>query len=425
MNNLIGISVSILPFNLDAFIGTLLYQEFPVTSVYASDENSPIVKEWLDCDDDTDRFFIYEVTASNLSQFVNGKLSHYDLFNSANNGVGFLIDEKDNEIIKINAISPDKLSNDYLPSYDSYFNINNGVDTEKINTHFDLGNIRIESENEDDILRNIAKERKAEVFNLHYKKGVGVGYGRIDTQIFGETILSFDDLYKEMALDSHFGKNRGDRKLTQKNKETILGVASTELIIKKAASFSAFLKPRYDSQVDLFVNKTETEQITINMFELFELSSNEILLSENYINYSDFVFKALKKFLHKVTSYDVNLELKWTNQKGTTFLKKEFSLYTANNTINYIDSIHKENTEDFKVKGKFSAINCKTAHFTFYSLEDENFTGYFDKLIRDGLYLLNFTSIYEVTIERNTIKDAGKLEASISDKILAYYLIDS
>ena len=72
MKRIKGISVDYLNFKME-FVGVLLFQEFPVTTIY-SENNKPIIKEWVDCDENIDRYLIYKTTKNNLKSFIQQKL---------------------------------------------------------------------------------------------------------------------------------------------------------------------------------------------------------------------------------------------------------------------------------------------------------------------------------------------------------------
>jgi hypothetical protein len=159
VNEINGISLSSLPFKLNKHIGILLYQEFPVTTIFGDEDGQPIIKEWIDCDENFDRYFICKTSRENLFAFVEKRISHYELFFTCINNLGFIVDEKDSNFTNISVISPNSLPYDYLPSIDSFFVMENGVHTQRIIDELDLSNIKIEPENLDEYLKNIAKLR--------------------------------------------------------------------------------------------------------------------------------------------------------------------------------------------------------------------------------------------------------------------------
>ena len=138
MNKINGNAALHLSNLLDKYIGTLMYQEFPVTAVFADKNGLPVLKEWLDCEGEVHRFFVYSVSKNQLTEFLQGKISHFDLFYTTQNGLSFLFDETDKGFKNIKPIIAKDLIDDYLPSIDSFFKIENGVDTGKIATFFKL-----------------------------------------------------------------------------------------------------------------------------------------------------------------------------------------------------------------------------------------------------------------------------------------------
>lgn len=416
-----GISLPELPFIVNEFVGVLLFQEFPVTSLYSSDTGTPIIKEWIDCDDDVDRLFFYQSSKENLKTFLDGKMSQSEFIKNAIDDLIFIVDEENGKLVQIKLVSTSRIPEDYLPSEDSFFNAENGVQTQKIIEYFDISNLEIAPLNLNEHLKKLARQKNSEVFNLHFREGKGIRHGRIDTDILGSTLLSFDNLYKEIALDHFFGRNRGELEISAKKKGEKLGLSTTEVFLSKAASFIVYIKSKHSTQFELFKNKTASRLITENLFNLFKISREEKALEENYLKYSDFVFKSYRQFLKSITEYDIKLEIDWTDHTTDIFFSEDFTLFQASHIIDLIDNINTEEIDEYKVKGKFRAINCNTGYFTFVSLDDEQYNGYFDKLIKDSAPLLTFTKLYEVSIERKTIKEAGSPDAKIKNKIIALY----
>ncbi|MEZ4991862.1 MAG: hypothetical protein R2824_15685, partial [Saprospiraceae bacterium] len=389
-------------------MGVLLFQEFPVTTLYSDTNGLPLIKEWIDCDDEADRLLLYLSSKENLKKFLDGEISQGELIRNSVDDLVFVIDEMDGQIKKIKLISTSQIPDEYLPLEDSFFNSQSGVQTQKIIEFFNLDNIEVKPLNLDEQLKRLAKQKNSEVFNLHLKEGNGIRHGRVDTDVLGATLLSFDDLYKEVALDYFFGRNRGELRIPSKDKREKLGLSTTEVFLSKAASFIIYIKPKYKSQFNLFEKKTTSQLVTENLFNLFEISKEEKSLEESFNKYSDFVFRSYRHFLKSITEFDLHLDINWTDHTAETLISEDFTLFQANDIINSIDSMNTEETDNFKVKGKFRAINCNTGHFTFISLGDELFNGYFDDLVKDSAPLLTFTKLYEVSIERKTIKEAGK-----------------
>ena len=74
----------------------------------------------------------------------------------------------------------------------------------------------------------------------------------------------------------------------------------------------------------------------------------------------------------------------------------------------------------FKVKWKFRSLDCNNWHFNFIGTGGEEYTGYFDKIIRNGTDKINFIGVYEITISRVIKKENVHKEVIIIDTIIAY-----
>jgi hypothetical protein len=242
------------------------------------------------------------------------------------------------------------------------------------------------------------------LFKLYFKKGRGVHNDSIETQTFGKTIVAFDELYKEIALDSDKGENRGDIRGLIRDKDKKFNLAATEFFLPKTVTFSAYIKPIY---IDLFATE-ETEKAAKKLFSLFEDSTNQDKLRTNYTRYSDFTLKAYRAFLVEVAALDVKLQIAWTDDNDVNYFSKDFARFTANNIIGYIDGISDVNRDNITAEGKFVSINCIGLKFTLLDDDKGQFNGFFAKNLKDTLPTLNFTNTYSIEMNRSVTKVAGK-----------------
>lgn len=424
MDNINGIEISSLPFELNKLVGVLLFHEYPTTIVYSLENKRPVIKEWVDCNEDNsiDRYFIYEITREILKDFLDGIINHQEMITSGLMHIGYLVDQKNSRLETIKVVSPLDLPFEYIPNHDSYFDIDEGVDTQKIITEFDLESCKHIEPLMEKPLIDLATVRKSELFNLHLPVGKGIGVGVIKTRILGQALLSFENLFQEVSLDHYLGKNRGEIKLKAKDKEHFLDLSSTQVVAQEAASYSIFIRPKV-STYDLLEGVTNTEAIARNIFDIFESTSDLQNLKQSYNNNSDFVYHRYRIFLEELVQLDLKIDLNWYNPMNRSLLKRSLNLYFANQMLNNLDELQTESEESFSTKGKFRAINCNTGYYTFMSIKDEEFNGYFDKLVKESMSLLTFRDIYEITINRKTKKEAGSVEPKITDTIIAHYLI--
>ncbi len=404
-------------------IGILMFAEYPTTIIFADDNGLPIIKEWVDCDEDdnTDRYFFYRTNKYLLKQFISGQLSHNDFILGAEDGLLYFEDVKGNTVIDRFVLAPNHLPGEYKPPIDYFFEESNGVELNNIIEHFGLDKIIEKPEASImDTVKQVSYERKAETFNIHFNQGVGVGYGSIDTDVLGKILVRVDGLYKGIALDYLLGKNRGDVKLTPSKKEEIRPYISTEVTVSKAASYSIFLKPK-NSRFGLFTEGTDSETVAQRFFNLIKNSFELDTLKLEYLEHSDNTIKSYKSFLSDIYSNELKLDFNFFSPSSLMELNQDLNYHKANLIIESIKNLDTISEDKFPRKGRFRAVNLNTGHFIFISLNDEEFHGYFDKLIREGSKLINFISIYGVEISRKLIKIAGRPDAKIEDTLIAFY----
>lgn len=424
MIELLGLKTSTLNLSIEKLIGSLLFAEFSTTIVYVDTNGNPIIKEWVDCSDDgeIDRYFYYKTSKHYLKNFINGHFSQQDLIINSTDGFLYFQDVRGTEIISNLVLSSSHLPNQYKPSSNFYLNESDGVDTNTIYNFFNLDDSTLIIPVWDSI-KEISISKKTETLNLHLHHGKGVGFGTINTDLLGRTLIKFDKLYKDIALDFFIGKNRGDVPLTPKRKEELNPFISTEIYGNIAASYSVLLRPKA-SNYNLFNNTSDTETIAKKVFSLISNSNQLELLQNEYILHSDFTISSYKVFLKDIYESQLKIELNWFSPTTTNEFNEELDYRSANKILDNIDNLNVLSEDDFVKKGKFRAINCDTGHFTFISTEEEQFTGYFDKLIKDGSEQITFIALFDIKIKRKIIKEPGRADAKIIDTIIAFFKED-
>jgi len=403
-------------------LGTLLFQEFSSTKLFINNFGELIIREWVDCSEDglTDRYFFFRTDKFYLSKFLKLEITHLQLITYSLDGFLYFQDISKDHLSELTVISNQKVDNDYLPSYSFELNNSDFVDYNEINERLDLTSIDTFIDISSQV-RNYSKSYKTEVYNLHIEKGIGVGHGKVDTKVLGKTLLKFDDLYENISLDISLGKSRG--KVTEK---LMAGtqyqpLTLSEVIGTIAASFSVLIKPRFTEYI-LFEDLSSSEMIAERTFKLINNSIDTELLIEDYNNYSEYTISAYKKFLKEIYSSGLNIGLSYFSDKKELEYSQRFTLNLSNKIINDIENLKFTEVENFRRIGKFRALNCDTGHFSFNSLDGENFKGYLDKLVKESSTTISFEKIYDISVSRSIIKDAGQEEPEIHDTIIAYYI---
>ena len=421
MRNISGIPLQTSPYNLNKFVGTLLFAEYPTTLIYADEKKNPIIKEWVDCSDDgkINRYFIYRVTNRHFKKYIDGSLTHLELIkNSTENYIIFQDIENDNVQSNI-LISIDLIPAEYKPSHDFVFDLKDSVDLDIIAQYFDLDNLEIEKDV--DYVKEVAIRENSETIYFHLNSGKGIGLGRINTEVLGRTLSTFDRLYKSIALDFVKGINRGEISLDAQSNIELRAYTDTEVFAEKIrASYGFFIRPIH-FQNPMF-GDSNTEVIVTKTFDLIKKSQDVDGLKEEYLLHSGFTINQYKKLLETIYSLHLKIDLNWFNPSNNRQISDSLDYQKANKIIMAIENLSVSDTKDFKTKGKFSAINCNTGHFTFLSTTEEQFVGYFDKLLKNGIREINFMDVYEISIKRKIIKEAEKKDDKVQDVIIAYYI---
>jgi hypothetical protein len=422
MINIDGIKTNKDHLQTQQFVGILLFAEYPSTIVYSDIYSNPIIKEWVDCSDDglIDRYFYYKTSLTLLKKFIDGSISHQDLIKNSVDGLLYFSDEiEGTENDSLELISYNQLSSDYKPSASYFFSYDNGVELDRISTFFQLSNLKIE----DDVIKQsqqIAIEKKAEVLTLNFKQARGIRFGTINTEILADVLSKFDRFYKNLYFDIINGISRGDFLTNMKKSSSYDQEITTEVLAFFPGSYNIVLRP-LTSQYDIYSKETGSNRVISTFFSLFERSNDLELLKDEYGAHSEFTINSYKDLLKTIFEIHQDIDFIWANPKEVKTLSKSINYNLANNIINNIINLSIISTDTFTKKGKFRAINCDTGHFVFYSLDEEQFSGYVDKSIIEGTERIIFIKEYEVKINREVIKEAGKIKPKISDTIFAFF----
>lgn len=420
MLNLLGINATTFALQIKEFVGTIFFTEYPTTTVFADNDNNPIIKEWVDCSDDgmIDRHFYYKTSKVLLKQFIDGYISHQDLITNSFDGLLYFQDVASSGMLSNIIVSSNHLPGQYKPASNFFVTQNDGVDIDVIYNFFGLSKLALLVPASESI-KEISYSKKSETLNLHLHQGLGVGFGTINTDILGNTLVSFDKLYKDVALDYYLGKNRGSLSRKSNENNELLASINTEIYGNLAASYSILIRPKV-VQYNVYENTSDTEIIARKVFNLI---SNSILLEAfqtEYLLHSNFTFDSYEKFLKKILEMQLNVELYWFNPVTADEYKERLDYRRANSILENIKNLNVATEDDFTKKGKFRAVNCDTGHFVFISTMGEHLTGHFNKAIKDASVQITFVALYEVQISQKVIKQPGKEPVKTVNTISAF-----
>ena len=98
-------------------VGDLVNYEGPLMSLFSNNKGDLYIYDWSDCDDDSHRWLVYQVTLNQLRNYLNGHLTHYQLIMS--NSVVFVVDlDSDAKPHNITLLATIDIPLDYLPDKD-------------------------------------------------------------------------------------------------------------------------------------------------------------------------------------------------------------------------------------------------------------------------------------------------------------------
>ena len=420
MENLIGIKINKGHLEFYQEIVTILFAEFPTTILYTDTNNNLIIKEWADCSDDglIDRYFYFKTDKLNIARFLSNKFGHIDFIRNSIDGLVYFQDQSTDSVSDFTILSVNRIPSSYLPSSSFKLNKSDIVDYAKIDSYLNLKDIDTTIDMTESV-KEFAKYKKSEIYNLHIKKGDGVGFGTLKTETLGKTLIKFENLYENIALDVLIGNERGTVDLKNKQTKEKFIYANSEVVGSMAASYSLLIRP-FQSEINLFDELSSSEKIASETFALLNNSVETDNLKSEYVRHSEYTISAYKGLLKEIYALELDVNISWCSDKKEVNYNQSINYKLANKIANDIDTLNTTSEDNFKKKGKFRAINCDTGHFTFISNDEEQFTGYFDKQIRKGSEQIVFTKIYEISIQRKIVKDASKEEPQIKDTVIGF-----
>jgi hypothetical protein len=404
------------PFGDLTFVGDLLFRLYPTTSVYSNSENDVIILEWADQNDTGENiYFIYQVSPLHLKKYIGLELSHLNLIYSAVSEIALVFSGELEQTKQFSIVNIRELDSTFLPFEDAFFIPEESDDLEIISDHFRLNEIDLDE---------APLDLPIDVLNLHLKEGKSVGFGKADTRVLGNVLSNFEELYNEVAKDHIRGVNR-DIRISRADKQYLEELSQTEVTRVIAASLSLFIKPKKNQvrQQEIEGQIVERDDAIIlfeKLGDLIENSHTEEKIKAIKDSYSAPVFQKLQSFAQTVTKNDLSININYRPSENAKARQLNINKVSGNKIIDSVVSTSTNTEETLNVIGKFTAINCRTKHFSFINEdESEEFTGYFDQVL-GGLERLNFTTNYKIKIHRTIFFDRGNRNRQPRIWILSY-----
>ncbi len=154
-------------------VGDLSNFEGPLLSLF-EDLNSGYfyLFDWVDRDQNANRWLIYRVSPKYLLEFLNSKISHLELFEKRPDKTIFFtdIDSKNKSFSQYDSFELVNLSSNYYPNSDNFFDIADCNPFEKIKSVVINSLSRKKSENEYSIVYKIRVLKHKEVKSIYFNR---------------------------------------------------------------------------------------------------------------------------------------------------------------------------------------------------------------------------------------------------------------
>lgn len=103
-------------------VSDLIYFDGPLLSHYVHKSGENYLSYWVDCDDKFQRWLVFKVGITSLQQYVDKRLSLFNVISQLDDGFVYLIDiDECGNATQPTIIFLDQLPDDYFPYEDSYY----------------------------------------------------------------------------------------------------------------------------------------------------------------------------------------------------------------------------------------------------------------------------------------------------------------
>ncbi len=414
LRHIIGLDIPNFPIKLNK-VGDLLYFEGSLMGVYCNDEGSPFIFDWVELNNNVNRWLVYEVEIKSLADYINGKISHFSLINNPKKDLIFLIDKNIEGIdVCCKVVSPKNLPYEYLPKNNIYFDEDESKKLDNIKTTFNLKEANKLKEIETSIFNILdeAEKNETELINLHFKssKNSNVGFGKIKSSILGEILTDYSKLSRSIAINLFDKKTKSIKKRRKKGElDRIIGYSETELIYTKAASYSVFLKP-ITNEFDLFDTETNSEKILTKLFEILNASLDANKLKEIKNSLDNEVLQSYLNLIKGINSNDLTLCVQYANPANKKNLSEVLDIKKTKKILNNLNILESGDKNTLIEKGIFKALDVTNYSFKFESLKNEISLGKFSDSLKSFVGDYNLKDTYQVTFEINEVRKSNKID---------------
>lgn len=394
-------------------IKDLIYFEGPLLSHFQSVFKENFLFYWVDTNNDFNRWIVFRTSNEHLTKYQNKETTLYQLITNSDNGNLYKVDIDDNlEYHNLSIVELDDLPTSYLPDVNSYYAFT-----------------PIQNQ---DPLKKISETENTGVLQAYYNDTSKVGVGYIDLEILGSSLNDFGKINKGIRKaflqkeKTSFKNAHGT--LKKFNEEEIIKASSFYYFGHTAASFGALFKP-FSQQYGLENILSIEDRYIEYLISFFQNSSSKETFTESMKLIDKSVIDTYKKLLSTIKKSKIQFNINYQNTVSDFSISKDISYSEAGNILNIIDDLEFDNSRDLYLTGRFTALNLKTGHYNFETInkeEDsiETSSGYLDQERKEFSWQINWNKLYNVVITRKESKKTGRKKLDISDTLVSFVKID-
>lgn len=396
-------------------IKDLIYFDGPLLSHFETIYNENFLFYWVDANQDFNRWLIFRTSEKLLDNYIEKKKSLFELISDENIGNFYKIDIDNNlNHNNLSIVEFKDIPESYLPEKNSFYSF--------------------ESINSDDELKHISEKQNVGILQAYYNESSKIGKGTIELDILAESLNDFSKINKGIRKAfiekerANFNKTKSKNSHNKFNEQAILQASSFHYFGNTSRSFGALFKPA--SQQSNFPNLISLEDRYVEFLINFFQSST---VKDDFISYIKDIDKSVidnyKKLLNIIKKSKIQFNLNYQNSTSNFNTSKKISYSLAGDILNNINDLVYDNSKDVYLTGRFTALNLKTGHYTFESVNDDQklieiSTGYLDNDRRKMSWEIKWEKLYNVVVTRKEEKKTWQKRIKEIDTIVSFMEIE-
>ena len=403
MEKLHGISIKSDWLNDLVKVSDLIYYEGPLLSHYQSLFGEDYLFYWVDTDDTYNRWLIINVSIIKLQDYLNRKISLYQLITELDAGLVYKVDiDKDIRFHNLELLYIHELPESYLPNKNSLYSF------EPIKQQVDLS--------------SYSRKYNQGILQAYFANSKKVGYGTIDADLWANSLIQIVAINKGLRKD-YITKTQ--RKMKDEKRKGDLSVlrkaAAFEYIGNTRNSFGALFKPTVNEIV--FPETKTTEDEFVDYIIGFYEASNNIEDFKQYIETVDKkVVASYRGLLKTLSGAETDFKLNYENSLTTHTVNIEIDYHKAQKILHNLEELEFSDTHDVELTGRFVALNLRTGLYEFEDFQDQTnkSKGHLDADRLSVANLIKWDKIYKVIIKRKEELKTGSKDPKITDKLISF-----